>query len=266
MDLAQALRYATDICIGLRVLHEAGRVHGSVNAKSIVVEAEGATLIPPNTQSRSSIPATDVSAFGALLYEMVTGEKPSARIMPPLPSVSATAEGGIRVAATRLASRCLGSVSDSPAEMQKVLAEVRILSSQAKLLTKDLAFASPNRLSKPAPVSPAPAPPPVAEVTATLPARKDRSGEQSFTMVPAKGFLSTAASGAGEPGPSGVKCPKCGVPYVYPSRPRSWFETLCSSWKAPPMRCHRCLHRFITVFGRFHFEKGSPNSAKGAPV
>jgi hypothetical protein len=141
--------------------------------------------------------------------------------------------------------------------MEKVLAEILLLRLRAKPYdTEPQAQPQPERLSQP-PVAPPPEPP-----MAGLAALEQTPQERPvYTPAPAKGFLATKPADLADPPPSGVKCPKCGVPYVYPSRPRTWLEELFSAWKSPPMRCHRCLHRFILLFGKFHFSKGSPKSS-----
>jgi hypothetical protein len=264
LNLGQALRYAADVADILRGLHEDGRMHGSVNTKSVVVGEEGAILLPPNGNVRSNIPATDISAFGAMLYEMVTGIKPSLEMTPqPPPTQMLSGEEGIQAAATRLASKCLCSVSNSPREMQNVLTEILLLSLRAKVYEKKS--------------QPAPSAEPASQVAfaaagarsveGSAPPRRMKSSEPvGFSAPPVYGYFATKVPDRSEPAPSGIKCPKCGVPYVYPSRARNWFEHLLATWKSPPMRCHRCLHRFISVLGRFPFEKGSPKSYRNSPV
>jgi hypothetical protein len=243
-------------------LHEEGQLHGSVNASSVIVSRAGAELLPPNGHARYTVAGADVSAFGALLYEMVTGAKPSPRTTLPLPALtSRNTPKGIRIAATRLATKCLRSTSNSFADMQKVLTEVRLLGLQARIQEKPAAPvpAEPvRRDAAPAETFPAPRPP-------APHASRPGASSQLFTTIPPDGYMSVKAIDSVDPPPSGVKCPACGVPYVYPSKPRTWFETLLSAWKSPTLRCHRCLHRYISVFGRFPFSKGSPNKFHSTP-
>jgi hypothetical protein len=238
-------------------LHEEGRLHGSANANSVVVTESGARLLPPNGQARYAVAGSDVSAFGALLYEMVTGAKPSPRATPPLLAItSRNTPKGLQIAATRLALKCLRSTSNSFAEMQKVLTEVRLLGLQSGIRQKPPTF-QPLRT------------PAVWERRASAPAvpRQPASGPQRrgamprlFTPVPPEGFMAVKDVDTAEPPASEINCPVCGVPYVHPSRSSTWFEALLGAWRMPTLRCHRCLHRYIVIFGRFKFSKGSPTN------
>jgi hypothetical protein len=259
--LGYALRCATDVASTLRDLHEEGRLHGSVNADSVVVTETGARLLPPSGQAQYAVAGADVSAFGALLYEMVTGAKPSPRATPPLPAITSRhTPKGLQIAATRLASKCLRSTSNSFAEMQKVLTEVRLLGLQSGIRQKPPAF-QPLRA------------PAVWERRALAPTvpRKPTSGPKRrgvtsrfFTPVPPEGFMAVKDVGTLEPPTSETNCPVCGVPYVHPSRSRTWFEALLGAWRMPTLRCHRCLHRYIVIFGRFKFSKGSPTNRRSS--
>jgi hypothetical protein len=248
------LRCATDVATGLRDLHEEGRLHGSVSAHSVVVTKTGARLLPPNGRARYTLASADVSAFGALLYEMVTGAEPSFRAAPPLPAIaSRNTPKGLRIAATRLASKCLRSTSNSFTEMQKVLTEVRLLGLQSRILQPPAAAAAAPAAAPAAARQPDPSP--------------QRRGVAAlhFTPVPPAGFMAVKDIDTIDPPPSEINCPVCGVPYVYPSRSKTWFETLLSAWGMPTLRCHRCLHRYIVIFGRFKVSKGSPTN-RPAPL
>jgi hypothetical protein len=189
---------------------------------------------------------------------MLTGSKPSARSTQALPPIaSRNTEEAIRIAAARLASKCLQSKSNTSSEMQKVLTEVRLLRLQTRIRVK--------RASVP-PVAavPEPARRPVFTVKPNPQTYAPPEGavvHRIFTSVPADGFMASNDIDSADASPSGVKCPVCGLAYVHPSRPRNWFETMLSAWGSPPLRCHRCLHRYVIVMGRFKFAKGSPLKA-----
>lgn len=263
LDLAYALQCATDVANSLRALHEDGRPHGSVNANSVIITIDRALLLPPNGQARYTVAEADISAFGALLYEMVTGSKPSPRATPPMPSAtSRNTEEGIKIAATRLASKCLRSTSNSASEIQKVLTEVRLLSLQARICDKEGSPAPAVTIAGPAA--------PLAAPEEPLQIASSPEGEISppvFTPISMDGFRGHSENGAIDPPPSGVKCPVCGAFYVYKSRARTWFETTLEAWGSPPLRCHRCLHRYVVILGRFNFSKTSPLKGRiGSPA
>ena len=252
-----ALRCATDIASSLRDLHEEGRLHGSVNADSVVVTETGARLLPPDGHARYAVEGADVAAFGALLYEMVTGAKPSPGATPPLPAMaSRNTPKGLQIAATRLASKCLCSTSNSFNEMQKVLTEVRLLGLQSAIRRKPPAF---QPLRAPAVWERRALAPTVRRQPASGPQRRGATS-RLFTPLPPEGFLAVKDVDTAEPPASEINCPGCGVPYVHPSRPSTWFEMLLGAWGMPTLRCHRCLHRYIVIFGRFKFSKGSPTN------
>jgi hypothetical protein len=261
LPLGYALRCATDVAGSLRNLHEEGRLHGSVNADSVVVTRTGAQLLPPNGHVRQTVAAADVSAFGALLYEMTTGAKPSPDT-PPLPAItSRNTPKRLRIATTRLASKCLRSNSNSFAEMQKVLTEVRLLSLQSRTeqtpaAVEPVRAPAERQRRVEAPTEP---PPPAPGL------QRRGVAPLLFTPIPRESFMSLKNVSTVDPPPSGVRCPVCSVPYVYPSRPTSGFEALLGAWSMPTLRCHRCLHRYIVIFGRFNFSKGSPSSRVFCP-
>jgi hypothetical protein len=261
LPLGYALRYATDVASSIRDLHEEGRLHGSVNADSVVVTKAGAQLLPPNGHARYAVAGADISAFGALLYEMATGAKHSPRATPPLPAIEPrNTPKGLRIAATRLASKCLRSTSNSFTEMQKVLTEVRLLGLQFRIQQAP-AGAEPSMA--PAAWARRAEAPTAPRQPASSPQRRG-GASLLFTPIAPEGFMAVKNAGTVDPPPSGVRCPACGVPYVYPSRPSTWFEALLGAWSMPTRRCHRCLHRYVAIFGRFKFSLGSPSNRRSS--
>jgi DNA-directed RNA polymerase subunit M/transcription elongation factor TFIIS len=159
-----ALRCATDVAAALRELHQAGRAHGDVSPASIVLRPSGATLLPPNSLAMVANPRADVAAFGAILYQMLTGGRPPRSGLLAAPSGRAPHAGpsGLLAAATRLAGRCLAAPPQPAPTIQMVVTEVRLLS----VLTKQMGPESP--------APPLPAPPlPASSVPA--PARETRT-------------------------------------------------------------------------------------------
>jgi hypothetical protein len=215
-----------------------------VTASSVLVTDTGAQLLPPNGHARYTVPGADVSAFGSLLHEMLMGSKLSPRSAPPSPAItSRDTEKGIQIAATRLASKCLRSTANSALEMQKVLTEVRLLSLQARI--RDKPVSAPERF-------------PLLIETSQPPIYCAPEGgmQRIFTSIPAESFM--AAKAIADPLRSGAECPVCGVPHVYLSRPRTWFETLLSTWGSQPLRCHRCLHRYVVILRWVKLPKNFP--------
>jgi serine/threonine protein kinase len=225
LPLPFALQCATDIAAALRDLHEDGRVHGSLDAQSILLTPNGATLLEPANRVRRVTFADDIVAFGAVLYQMVTGHEPLPGRPLPAPSNerAETGPSGIRAATMRLAARCM-RVNDPPLKMKLVLAELQPLYTLARQ-----AASGPEEFVDPPPAGPAQPPTrstdPIAwknfEVDKTLP---DNTRVDEV-------------------------CPSCGGTYVYLSKPRSRFERFLVWFDMPLHRCHRCYHRYFLVFG-----------------
>jgi len=150
LPVPEALRYAMILAEALRKIHDSGGVYGAVAPTNIEVTASGLELIPapappagitPYTapevlQGRPVDSRTDVFAFGATVYEMLTGRRAfegdndealSASLTNSVPAPSGSA------AVDRLIAGC---VAKDPAarwqRLQKVILELKLLSVAAR--------------------------------------------------------------------------------------------------------------------------------------
>ena len=288
LPLPFALRCATDVAAALRELHEVGRAHGDVSPASVVLRHSGAALVPPSGLQRKIDLRADVAAFGAVLYEMLTGAKPprDGSLKAPLEHVPHAGVPGLRAAATRLAAKCLATPPDPAPTIQMVVTEVRLLN----VLARQSGAESPEPLPR------APVPEirrkanPLAEWMAAQPAEKPEPAAPAENFVggePTRHFLSAMMfrKRAPHPAPNARtaerpetekddgtdveeeiedraptpfdRCPKCGSRQVHESHARTKLEFLITGFGIPICRCHRCFHRYI-VFLRFALSKNMP--------
>jgi len=290
LPLPFALHCATGVAAALRELHEVGRVHGEVSPASVVLRPSGAALLPPNGLPREINFRADVAAFGALLYEMLTGGKPprNGPLAAPEGRVPHAGVPGLRAAATRLAAKCLAPPPEPAPTIQMVVTEVRLLNVLAR------------QFGAPAPPPPPGAPSPDTRRTANPLAEWDAiaapieepahvpRGEIFIDGEPTQEFVSAMMSSKSVPSPAPPehgakspeekkdggtdkedeatehaptpldKCPKCGSNQVRESHPRTKLEFLISHAGLPIYRCHRCYHRYVVVGSRFAFSKNVP--------
>jgi hypothetical protein len=150
LPLPFALRCAEDVAAALRELYRTGRAHGEVSPTSVVLRRSGAELVPPNGRAREANSRADVPAFGAVLYQMLTGSKPVGGGLVDGPAEPAPEAGppGLRAAATRLAAKCLARPPHQAPSIQTVVIEVRLLNMQARQLGAEFA-AAPQRARSP---------------------------------------------------------------------------------------------------------------------
>ncbi len=233
LPLASALCCAADIAGILRELHSAGRCHGAV-AECVVIEPHGATLAPPRESLELVDQGVDVRAFGSLLYEMVTGLKPSGDGggIESWPAPTFQGPEGVRLAAIRLALRCLETSDGRRPNMQQVLTEVRL-------------FRVLVRQGEPVPVAATPPP----HAPAELAAPPAPAPAPAFISSVPESFFMAVDEDSPPRKPSRARCPHCGGPFVYFSQPSTLFERMLGIVGIRLHRCHRCFYRFGVLLG-----------------
>jgi hypothetical protein len=261
MSLATALQCANEIATSLREIHGQGRAHGSLTAANITMTERGAELRPARSREPADI-ERDIRAFGALLFQMLTGSLPPAGEMPVLPRAAGPRTGlaGLRASALQIAGNCYaGSIQPT---MQQVLTELRLLTVLLKM--KDTGDAPAAKAAAPFLVAPAPPAPQRDEAAPEAEAAPGVSPEPH--PLPAPEFQAEAAASPvvplgpasfGQPSekppadiaPRGGPCPKCDSATVYVSHPRSGFENYLVRLKVPLCRCHSCYHRYVVFSG-----------------
>jgi hypothetical protein len=246
LPLANALRYARGIATHLRDLHEEGRVHGEVGAHLVVLRQSEALLMPPIGRPENSSSLGDVNAFGSLLYEMLTGRKPTTETLlstsvPPPPHKG---PGAVQAAAIRLAERCATAVPENALSLQKVITELALFSVQARQweIRERPAAAIDRAKEGTATEAPEfPAWPSEPDINA---GESDLAGER-----PQAGSMAEAGDVEEEDTLADVRCPRCRCSKIRVSRPRNRLERFLRALGLPVRRCHRCYFRYIDLFG-----------------
>ncbi len=273
MSLATALQCANEIATSLREIHGQGRAHGSLTAANIMMTERGAELRRARSREHNGI-ERDIRAFGALLFQMLTGSLPPAAGMPVPPRAPGARTGlaGLRASALQIAGNCYAGSSQPT--MQQVLTELRLLSVLLKM--KDTGDSPASKVIAPFLVAPAhtsdhraeaefePEPEPsVPPESHPLPAPEFQVETAASPVVPLgpASFGQPSEKPQAEVAPRGGPCPKCNSATVYASHPRSGFETYLVRLKVPLCRCHSCYHRYV-VFSGVKIAKEMPAEPK----
>jgi len=163
LAVPEALRYATQLAEALRKLHDTGRWHGALSPASLGIHANSIELIaPPNGFSRMVTPYTapevvqgspadktsDIFAFGAMVFEMMTGRRAfdgdSRAALAAQITKGATPSSG-SPAVDRLIGPCLAKSPDARTpRLQKLLLDLKLLSVAARRAGQ----AAPNSLPR----------------------------------------------------------------------------------------------------------------------
>ena len=85
MPIDDALRYATGLAEKLRQIHRDGSAYGKLDRKNIVwdnqsvtlldAEPKGAYFAPEQVRGEAADARTDIFAFGAIVYELLSGRR-----------------------------------------------------------------------------------------------------------------------------------------------------------------------------------------------
>jgi len=150
IPVPEALHYAMSLADALRKLHDAGKSHGAVSPSSIVLTATGLDLIPslgpPATVTPYTAPEvlqgqpadarSDIFAFGALVFEMLTGRRAfegAGQVELKLALCNSAPPSSGSPAVDRLVASC---VAKAPAarwqRMQKIIMELKLLTVAAR--------------------------------------------------------------------------------------------------------------------------------------
>ena len=116
MPLARVLRYATELAMELRHLHDYGLEYGAVGAHAVVLRHARAALVSRDTLAHLAGGHADVAAFGGLLREMLAAAETPVHL------------SGLRAEALALAQRCR---TEKP-RMRQVSIALRLMGVRAR--------------------------------------------------------------------------------------------------------------------------------------
>jgi len=233
--LATALGYATGVAAALCERYREMPADTGGAPDLVPAGPLDPVLHPCEHSTRQAEQDSDMVAFGALLYELMTGSKPpqdvSQFVVPSVPWVGAE---GVRTVATRLA---LGCMAGEPQDMNRILMELRLYG----VIARQSGWRPVGSVSKAKPQSHSTVPPPEM-------------------MDPARGgpWFPVSADQIELRPPCQGRCPACGGSFIHESRPRTRFEYLLIAAGISPKRCHRCFYRYVVILGMVFTKRTSP--------
>jgi len=203
---------------------------------------------PEQVRGKDLDPRSDLFSLGAILYEMLSGRR----------AFSATNQAALRgeilqrdpaplknlsPALAQLVSHCLEKRPEQ--RLQRVEVLLAGLKLQYALVgsprPEPLAAAEPDDvepdIAEPDPANSQPVPVPPREAETSI--------GQACAAQPT--VATPVAATAGQRAP--LFCPRCGSRDPRPSRPQDGFERTLLRFGVSINRCHRCLHRFLYIFG-----------------
>lgn len=167
IPVAEALRMATQIADHLRYLQDQGTAHGEVTPWTVAVSGASAQLLPPMglgvtaytapevAEGRPADTRSDIYAFGAVFYEMMTGR-------PAFDGGSSEVRPSGSPALDRVVSACVAKAPEARYQrVQKLILELKMLGSAARRMGPASPAPEPV-MAAPVAVAPAPAPIPVS--------------------------------------------------------------------------------------------------------